>query len=109
MMMMAIGMTSNLMFGGLSPALLLPRTTVATIVPSLGRLAPSLAVQVVPDKPNIIGSPRAMCISLFHHGVAVQHGVTISTVIPVSWSASLISAVAVERLTSSLAMRLLSV
>ena len=62
----------------------MPRTTVATSVSSLGRLAPILALQTFLDRPNVVSTSMAMCVSLSHHGVAVQRGVTISTVIPVS-------------------------
>ena len=49
-----------------------------------GWLAPILALQTFLDRPNVVSTSMAMCVSLSHHGVAVQRGVTISTVIPVS-------------------------
>ena len=62
----------------------MPRTTVATSLPSLGRRAPVLAMQTFLERPNIIGPSMAMCVSLSYHSDNIQRGVTISTVIPLS-------------------------
>ena len=61
----------------------MPRTTVATSLPSLGRRAPVLAMQTFLERPNIIGPSMAMCVRLSYHSDNVQRGVTI-TVIPLS-------------------------
>ena len=45
-----------------------------------GWLAPILALQTFLDRPNVVSTSMAMCVSLSHHGVAVQRG----TVIPLS-------------------------
>ena len=75
MMMMMVVMAANL------ATVPLPFIIVAMIVPSLGIVTPVLMVQVALARPNLTGSLRAMCSSLPHHGVAVQRGVTIRTVI----------------------------
>jgi hypothetical protein len=76
MMVMMVMMTANL------AAVPLPGIIVAISVPSLGSLAPILAVQVILGRLNLVCSLRAMCSSLLHHSVPVQRGVTIGTVIP---------------------------
>ena len=78
MMVMMEVMTANL------AAVPLPCIIVAISVPRLGSLAPILAMHMILGRPNLVGSLRAMCSSLLHHGVPVQRGVTIRPVIPES-------------------------